>query len=625
MFKKHLLFFIFSLSIAIPQQKKNNLNLLQTIRDNAESITKYNDPQSEAKYLQAKTLERGGLFDEAEMLYKEIIHSNPKNSKYFNSLKSYLKQNENWDTLLVFTKIYSEARDNDFNSQFEFLDLYLLMDDEKKWNQLSHQLILETITSSQNIKSILKLLLNSGKYDYCYNKLKRYRKKYKKPDFYSIELGSYLGMRMAFEKALYEYLIFLEYNPNQIQAISNRIMAFPSDKEINLIIKSALENASFKAAKYVLADFQFKLKEFDNGFNTLIENDATSIMFLNYAKDLVSIKEYFKANKILTHIMNSTRDEKILTETIFEIAKVFEAKLIKSNSILPLTSFYSNNSFFSSPYISINNAPHNSLEEAMEIYDSLRVTKQNSQAAFRLAEVQFKILGDLDAALYLYQETLDHANSKSLKRDAGIGIIDVYMAKGDLNNADLFCKSIIINNPEILEFQIKAAQILFYQGEFDKTDIELRKIVSNLPMNHTAVNDILDVMAVLIGFRHNQEDFIEFVKAQLNIKQNKRTEALEKLESLFNSNEIFIAEMCRYQYAWLNFLQGENDSAKLQLNQIVQETIFKELAHIFQAEILDYIDNNISGAIDSYLTFLELYPKSIYYDDVRLRLRELAS
>ena len=85
MFKKHLLFFIFSLSIAIPQQKKNNLNLLQTIRDNAESITKYNDPQSEAKYLQAKTLERGGLFDEAEMLYKEIIHSNPENSKYFNS------------------------------------------------------------------------------------------------------------------------------------------------------------------------------------------------------------------------------------------------------------------------------------------------------------------------------------------------------------------------------------------------------------------------------------------------------------------------------------------------------------------------------------------------------------
>ena len=83
--------------------------------------------------------------------------------------------------------------------------------------------------------------------------------------------------------------------------------------------------------------------------------------------------------------------------------------------------------------------------------------------------------------------------------------------------------------------------------------------------------------------------------------------------------------MSRYQYSWLNFLHGENDSAKLQLQQIVNDTIFKELAHIFQAEILDYVDNNFSSAIDSYLNFLELYPNSIYYDDIRLRLRELAS
>jgi len=61
------------------------------------------------------------------------------------------------------------------------------------------------------------------------------------------------------------------------------------------------------------------------------------------------------------------------------------------------------------------------------------------------------------------------------------------------------------------------------------------------------------------------------------------------------------------------------------LDAILNETIWTELAHIFQAEILDFTDKNISGAIDSYLKFLELYPKSIYYDDVRLRLRELAS
>ena len=100
---------------------------------------------------------------------------------------------------------------------------------------------------------------------------------------------------------------------------------------------------------------------------------------------------------------------------------------------------------------------------------------------------------------------------------------------------------------------------------------------------------------------------------------------MEKLITLHDTNEIYIADMCRYQYAWLSFLQDETDSAKVQLQSILHETIFKELAHILQSEILDYIDKNVSGAIDSYLEFLDLYPNSIYYDDVRLRLRELAS
>ena len=144
-------------------------------------------------------------------------------------------------------------------------------------------------------------------------------------------------------------------------------------------------------------------------------------------------------------------------------------------------------------------------------------------------------------------------------------------------------------------------------------------------MDYKEVNDILDVMAVLLSFRHNQEEFKEFAKAQLNIQQNKRIEALEKLASLFKTNEIYIADMCRYQYAWLTYLQGEMNITKIQLSNIINETIFRELAHIFQAEMLDFIDGDISVAIDIYLAFLELYPLSIYYDDVRLRLRELSS
>ena len=605
-------------------QNQNTQDVLQQIRNKTKSLHQNKNSELENKFLQAKTLERSGLYEEALLLFKEINKSNPGNAKYFLPLKNHLKQTESWDSLLVYTQSYSQARNNDLQSKIEFLDVYILMEEEDKWKPLAIALVLDLSIGENYIKNIFQRLVNSGKLDFAYDLLTQYRKKTGKKDFYSIELGSYLGMRMAYEKSVREYLLFLEYHPQQLQTISDRIMVFPDDPQINATIKAVLQDSPVNSSQFILADLQFKLKEFDLAFETLIVNDATPSMLLYFGKDLSDVREYIRANKVFTHIINSTKNEKILTETIFEIAKVFESKLVISGSELPLTGFYPNNPFFSSPYLPVKDNSGNSLQQAMEIYDSLRVTNKNAQAAYRLAEVQFRVLGDLDGALYLYQEALIHGNSKSLQIDAGLGLVNIHIAKGDLESAEKKCVELIEKTPDVLEYKIKSAQILFYQGQFDETDTKLREIIKKLPMDNVAVNDILDVMAVLIAFRHNQEEFVDFAKIQLNIQQNKRTEALEKLESIFDSNEIYIADMCRFQHAWLTFLQGDVELTKIQLSEIKNETIFIELAHIFQAEILDYIDKDISAAIDHYLEFLELYPQSIYYDDVRLRLRELA-
>ena len=512
-------------------QNQNTKDVLQQIQNKAKSVHQNKNSEFENKFLQAKTLERSGLYEEALLLFKEINKSNPGNTKYFLPLKNHLKQTESWDSLLVYTQSYSQARNNDLQSKIEFLDVYILME-EDKWKPLAVALVLDLSIGENSIKNIFQRLVNSGKLDFAYDLLTQYRKKTGKKDFYSIELGSYLGMRMAYEKSVREYLLFLEYHPQQLQTISDRIMVFPDDPQINATIKAVLQDSPVNSSQFILADLQFKLKEFDLAFETLIVNDATPSMLLYFGKDLSDVREYIRANKVFTHIINSTKNEKILTETIFEIAKVFESKLVISGSELPLTGFYPNNPFFSSPYLPVKDKSGNSLQQAMEIYDSLRVTNKNAQAAYRLAEVQFRVLGDLDGALYLYQEALIHGNSKSLQIDAGLGLVNIHIAKGDLESAEKKCVELIEKTPDVLEYKIKSAQILFYKGQFDETDTKLREIIKKLPMDNVAVNDILDVMAVLIGFRHNQEEFVDFAKVQLNIQQNKRTEALEKLEAL---------------------------------------------------------------------------------------------
>ena len=83
-------------------------------------------------------------------------------------------------------------------------------------------------------------------------------------------------------------------------------------------------------------------------------------------------------------------------------------------------------------------------------------------------------------------------------------------------------------------------------------------------------------------------------------------------------------ELALYQTAHLLLLQGNIEAAEAAVNQISGDSHLAEQAMIMQAEILDYIHSDFTAAVDIYLEFLEQYPQSIYYDDVRMRLRELA-
>jgi len=615
---------IFLIASLFSQAEKTD-NVLQQIQSHARQINQKTNPELDRLYSQAKTLERSGLYDEALQLYKQINRAKPGVSKYYNPLKNYLKQAEAWDSLLVFTEAFRQARNNDIQSKIEFLDVHLWMDNNDKWQRLAESLILNSPVNPSQLKGIFQRLINAGKFQPAQNLLNQYRVKSKAPSFYALEMGTYYGMRMAYEKSTEQYLLHLKHNPAQLNLISDRIMIFPNDQKINLQISTLLEADGSLPAGLILGDLQFKMKQYDQAYTTLKHYDAPNDRLLDFGIDLASVGEFVKAEKVLTDIISNNTDEKLLTQAIFEIAKIFENKMVVKSTDLPLSGFYPHNPFFSSPYLPIKDESGFALQKAMGIYDSLRVTKKNAQAAYRLAEVQFRVLGDLDGARYLYEEAYHHGNSRSLKKDAGLGMINISIAKGDLDAAMEKAEEFMKKYPTEWDYHIKKGQILFYWGEFEAADVKLREIVKELNFQEKVVNDLLEVLAVLIGFRHNQDEFVEYAKVQLLIQQNKRTEAMEKLESLFTTNEIYLADMCRYQYAWLSFLQGEIELTKNSLSKIKNETIWIELAHIFHAEILDFKENNLSDTIDSYLEFLELYPESIYYDDVRLRLREITS
>ena len=126
-------------------------------------------------------------------------------------------------------------------------------------------------------------------HDFAYERLKEYRQKTGSKDFYSIEMGTFFGMRMIYDKAVQEYLLFLATHPQEFQNISDRIMVYPDLPDIIDTITYILSESPLQAAQFILADLLFKQKFYTKGLEILQSNEAPPIMLLNYAKDLVSV------------------------------------------------------------------------------------------------------------------------------------------------------------------------------------------------------------------------------------------------------------------------------------------------------------------------------------------------
>jgi tetratricopeptide (TPR) repeat protein len=205
-------------------------------------------------------------------------------------------------------------------------------------------------------------------------------------------------------------------------------------------------------------------------------------------------------------------------------------------------------------------------------------------------------------------------------------LVDIYIAKGDMLKAmkvvRKYKKDSRLKSMET-DLEIKESQVYFYEGNLDTLTYFIKDNFSELSLDNNWHNDILEVRSLLFNFDKKPELFELFADSQLLLKKNKREEALRKLYQILESSEIPLTNLVKYQAAYILMLQGKNMDAIDMVNNLEGESIYIELSYILNGEIFDYLLNDTESAIDYYLEFLENYPNSIYYDQIRLRLRDL--
>ena len=603
-YKNHILFILIFLSLVFSQKKNYKLTTDQ------KKIIK-----------QAKTLEVSGLLNESKDIYLELLKEFPYLDEAIISVKNIALIDKSFENILPYANKYIEIHNYDESKLPNIFEVYLLtssskvdyiiniIKDNPKPNLHYTSKIISFLLKYENIEKASELV----------NHIRLYN-----PNFYSLQLGMFYSLKGKIKNALDEYFIYLDNNSKNINIVSSRVMSL-ADNEYNInIIRESLNKNNLSSSKIILSQLEYKLKNFALSYEILDKYSNNESLKIKFIEDLLEIEQSELAEKIINSIIKNSKDEKIITKAIFLLANLFEHKLTKNYNDIPISKTINFNKITNSPFITINEEMSDLLGNSIDIYDSLSMNIGDYQSTFNLAEIKYKIQGDLDGAYSLYNQIYKNEKTFNYRIKSLEKMIDIYHSKGDIDGAFEKIENLSnLNNKKIkMLLEIKKIQNLFYKGE-KKSLLELSKeILKNLPQDNDYYNDILDLVSIAYSF-DKDENFKKYTLSKLKLIQNKRVMAIDILNTIkTDSNEI--NDKIKYEKSYLTLLQGNHLNSIDIINSISDDSAYAEHAYILKGEIYDYVIGDKIKAVDIYLLFLDLFPDSMFYDLIRERLRKIA-
>ena len=580
---------------------------------------------AESLYRRARGLENTGLIDEAENIYNQIFIKNPNNEKYYNALKKILIKKNDCLEMMNNVEIFSNARANSKYSKINTLEIEIICNAD--WENTFNNLVEKNITDLAFLNKVFSKLMNNGQAEYALSSIPKIREISNKESFYANELGYYYMSMKKYDQSVEEFLKHLKQFPNHLEMINQRIATFPElSKFTNEKIINHLISSDTKESKIILADFYFKLKLINESVGLLKKYGLMSEL-LSLTQNIEKLNQIDLSNELFIYIIENG-NQKIAQKAVFEFAKSLENRSFIDESQLPISQFMKKNSFFSSPFVKIKDSDSNLMHRAISLYDSLSTNQLDLNSFYRLGEIQFRALEDLDAAFEIYKEIYGRSYNRDLRLKALKRMIDVSLAKGNLETSKQIINEYINQNiwseDDRIELRMKQNQILFYESNIDFLYDDLSIILKDFSVDHKDYNEILDVMRVLIIFKNKQNIFEKYTKAQFKIHQNRRNEALLILNDLLiGCEDNLLKSLISYQLASLLIKQNKIDAAIEQLKSFKHEGVYNELSLLMLAEIDDYLLKDYTAAKKQYYDFLVNYPSSIYQEPTRIRLKKI--
>ena len=577
---------------------------------------------NEKLFKQGITFERMGKFELAENIYLELLNSDPKNSRFYFQLKSLYKRNNSYLKLEKLLENRIKLFPKDFQTKVEIGDIYFKSNNKEKAIGYWDDLLFE-FKSNKTIYYLLFQIFSANKLDKKLSSIvEKGRLQFNEPNFLSYELGNYKSAKLDFYGSIQEYLKFLKTNPNQLNIISSKILVFSDDSKNKNIIEKSFDDFFIKNNKinnkvivHVFIDFLLKTKNYSEALNQLFFlplDDENDYQFqINFANNLRNEKEIEASIQVYSNILTSLKSEnqllqkslsKLTGKILYGIALSYEQKIKPDIETKLISGLFSNNFFFQSKIFVNKNFSSNLINETFNMYDSILIkTNENdfsSQAHYRIGELRYLINNDFQGAINSYKSASNNDN-RNISLKSNLRISDVYFTSGEINKSIFHLENMIQNSnfdsKEKELIKINLIKKYFLNGELDKCEFILSELILSIKYEDKFFNDLIELKRYIDKHfskndDYNKSAFLNYLIGEKYLAQNKIVESISFFQKVLDDYD---------------------------KTSIIPETTFR-LAQIMDKNLDDKIQ-----AEKLYFQFLEDFPKSIYTEPIRFRLRQI--
>ncbi len=571
---------------------------------------------AEQKFRLAESYEKSGDLINSARIYEELTKEFPQNDTYFSGLARTLKMMNKYSELLPYAEDRYKSKP-DIATSVLYAELLWRLGTTSEANNI-WKIAIRTFKNVDIYAQISNSQVQLRLYEKAIEVLKAGREELKNPNLFYDELGKLYIAVGDYKNGTYEILQMLKTTSNLALA-QGRLYALIVDKKAEDYIQKELKdfasgNSENITAQELYAWFLRTINRLDQALDVYKNIDrikkANGAEILRFADDSRRDLQYDIALKAFATVIDLGKNNPYVNSALFGYARTLEQKMQSNKAI-----------------------SRSDAEEIIKRYRGIikdyPATQQATESRVRIADLAIAYLQDEQMAIDELNTAIKEQPYSSVGANASLDLANIYINSENFDKAQPILNDLTTrfkNNLPAQSNQARflTAEILFFKGMIDSS-LTLFSELSIVPETDIA-NKSLSRIVLIEQNTQYVKALADYAKYELYARAKKYPQAIEKLKETAsiaegtNLGDIALKNKAEIEYKLQNY-----EASLATLNSLMKanpETIYGDFALMMTG------DNNIAlgrteEAMKNYTDLLAQYPRSIYLNDVREKIKSL--